>query len=388
MLRAASLIGLFALAGTGTCATRKLLLGDAERGREVFETHSCVTCHGVNGQGGRIGPDLAQMVDRGFTPYRFAALLWNHAPAMFTKLDRMGIARPELTPQQAADLFAYLFALRSFEQPGNARRGKRVFRSMNCAQCHAGNDSLGPGVAPVPTWPPLDHPFLLALRMWNHPPTSLPRASGQPAPPLPHLTAQDLADLLVYLRSVQGRRRNVTLLPGSPAQGAQLFGTKGCSSCHYGSDALEGRPTRYTLNDFAAAMWNHLRPTPLQRVPINAAEMRLLAGYLLSIQFIAERGDAGRGSLLFEKKRCVACHEHPSGQTPGRSDMAGRMTSFDMAAALWKHGPAMRETMRRKNIPWPRLDGDDMADLTAYLHGYEFKRRTLSATPAAPPPIR
>ena len=388
MLRTATLVGLFALAHPGTCATRQLLLGDAERGREVFRSHGCVTCHSVNGEGGKKGADLTRMVERGFTPDRFSALLWNHAPAMWGELAQKGIAQEALSPQKVADLFAYLFALRSFEQRGNARRGKRVFRFNKCAHCHGINDPVDKAVAPVRSWPFLDHPILLAYRMWSHPRDWPGKRSARTSAPFPHLEAQDLSDLLAFLHSVQGRRASVSFLPASPREGMQIFVTSGCVSCHYGSDALEGRPTRYTLNDFAAAMWNHPPPAPPLRAAINEEEMRRLAGYLLSIQFIEEHGDTGRGRLLFEKKLCAICHENPSGRAPGRSDMAGRMTSFDMAAALWKHGLAMRESMRQNNIPWPRFNGDEMADLTAYLHGYEFKRRQPLTRPGPSAPVQ
>ena len=62
--------------------------------------------------------------------------------------------------------------------------------------------------------------------------------------------------------------------------------------------------------------------------------------------------------------------------------MAGRMTSYGMLSALWKHGPQMLNTMQQSGISWPRLDAQEMADLTAYLHGTEFKRRR--DTPHAP----
>jgi hypothetical protein len=51
------------------------------------------------------------------------------------------------------------------------------------------------------------------------------------------------------------------------------------------------------------------------------------------------------------------------------------MTSFDMVAALWKHGPVMLNRMRLKRISWPRFSGSEMADLTAYLHGLQLKQR-------------
>jgi len=365
----------FALGYGGTCATRQLLLGDAGRGRNVFHSQKCILCHSVNSEGGRVGPDLAQMVDQGFTPYRMAALLWNHAPTMWRNLEQNGIARPNLTRQQAADLFAYFYAIRCFERPGDEGRGKRVFESNGCARCHGIDAPVSSGVAPARSWQSLDHPILLAQQMWSHPRAGMVTAFDQSGTPFPQLSAQDLTDMLAYLRSVLNRGENGYFVPGSPEEGGELFVTKGCAACHQGSHAMEGRPTRYTLNDFAAAMWNHPQRTAPDSVPISVEEMRRLVGYLLSIQFFEERGDAERGKLLFRKKRCVACHEVPSSGAPGRQTMAGQMTSYDMMAALWKHGPKMNAAMRRKKIRWPRFDAAEMADVTAYLHGYEFKRR-------------
>ena len=357
MIRTASLTGLLALVSAATCAARRLPLGDAERGREVFRTQRCGDCHGVNREGGTTAPDLAEVIDRGFTPSDMAALLWNHSPVMWRALEQRGIARPELSRQQVADLFVYFYAARYFERPGNARRGERVFRSDKCGQCHANGD--------LQSWRSLDHPVLLAHKMWRHPRSEI----------LSHRTAQDLADMLVYLRSSAGTPDRTSFIPGSPEEGRRLFARARCDDCHAGSRALEGRPTRYTLNDFAAAFWNHPQPLPPEASPLSREEMRRLAGYLLSIQFLDEHGDAGAGKQLFKKRGCVNCHENPSGQTPSRSDMAGSMTSYDLMAAIWKHGPAMNAAMRQKNISWPRLSGPEMADLGAYLHGYEFKRR-------------
>ena len=55
--------------------------------------------------------------------------------------------------------------------------------------------------------------------------------------------------------------------------------------------------------------------------------------------------------------------------------MLGTMTSYGMVAALWKHGPAMLNAMRQRNIPWPQFKGSEMADVSAYLHGLQLKRR-------------
>jgi cytochrome c len=103
--------------------------------------------------------------------------------------------------------------------------------------------------------------------------------------------------------------------------------------------------------------------------------MRRLVGYLVSTQFFEERGDPRQGKKVFARKRCGICHDDPSSGAPARSAMAGRMTSFDMVAALWKHGPVMLNRMRLKRISWPRFSGSEMADLTAYLHGLQLKQR-------------
>jgi mono/diheme cytochrome c family protein len=65
-----------------------------------------------------------------------AGLMWNHAPAMWSAIEKQGLAKPELTEQSAADLFAFFYAARYFDRTGDAGRGKQVFIKKNCAVCH------------------------------------------------------------------------------------------------------------------------------------------------------------------------------------------------------------------------------------------------------------
>jgi hypothetical protein len=152
--------------------------------------------------------------------------------------------------------------------------------------------------------------------------------------------------------------------------------SKGCAGCHRGTRALEARPTRYGLNEFAAAMWNHPFRTGPNQAPMSYEEMRRVVGYLVATQFFEERGNPENGERLFQKKRCSGCHDNPSSGAPSRSAMSGKMTSFGMVAALWKHGPVRLGAMGQRNIPWPRFERSEMADVSAYLHGLQFKRRT------------
>jgi cytochrome c2 len=186
-----------------------------------------------------------------------------------------------------------------------------------------------------------------------------------------------VTDLLAYLRTqTGGRGPGREFAPGPPDKGSAIFREKKCVACHTGPRSLEGRPTRYTLTDLAAAMWNHPFQVQSRMAALTYEEMRDLVGYVLSMQFFEERGDIEHGRKLFRSKRCGACHDGAPGSAPPRTVMAGRMTSFAIMAALFRHGPAMLETMRRRNLSWPRFDAAEMADLSAYLHGLELKRRT------------
>jgi mono/diheme cytochrome c family protein len=303
---------------------------------------------------------------------------------MWAAMEKKGVAKPELTQQQAADLFVYFFAARYFEQPGDARRGARVFLDKRCAECHGIASALREGIQPVAAWKSLADPIALAQQLWNHSREMKPELDRMKIP-YPRFSAAEMTDLLVYLRSTQGSGRVDDFSPGPAESGEQLFVLKGCADCHVGVLALEARPTRYSLTDFAATMWNHSFRTVPDPPPLTYEEMRRLVGYLVSTQFYEERGDLNHGKRVFASKHCGACHDDPSSGAPARSTMAGRMTSFDMVAALWKHGPEMLNRMRLKKISWPRFSGSEMADVAAYLHGFSLKQRRPPIAPAPHP---
>ena len=193
---------------------------DATRGARVFELQVCVECHSLNGVGPSIGPDLSRLADRGFTPASLAATMWNHAPAMWTETRLRTTPRPALDAQQAADLFAFFYSLRFFEEPGDAGRGKALFTERRCASCHGITTVKLPGAKPLSEWTGLNDPLELVETMWNHSATmraEMERAHIKP----PRLSGQELADLLVYNRSVRGVPRRAGAVPASsPEQGA------------------------------------------------------------------------------------------------------------------------------------------------------------------------
>src|ERR1700686_5131314 len=91
---------------------------DARRGADFFQTQRCVNCHAVKGSNTGKAPDLGRRLDRDYTPAGIAARMWSHAPVMWAAMGKENISIPQISPDDAADLFAYFYAARYFEKPG------------------------------------------------------------------------------------------------------------------------------------------------------------------------------------------------------------------------------------------------------------------------------
>jgi cytochrome c2 len=264
--------------------------------------------------------------------------------------------------------------MRFFEKPGDAGRGKAVFAAKHCADCHgfanAQPGSKTPDARPVAQWESIDHPIQLAAAMWNH--GANMRAEFEKRKfGWPELSSQDLTDLLVYVRSLPVHNAASALRLTSGSNGQALFDSKGCAACHNGKNALAPKLKGKTLTDIAADMWNHQPQMAAQMTAKSAPppafgvdEMRDLVSYLWAGQFFAGDGNASAGSRVFTAKHCASCHDAAT----GAPKLSGQFTAATMVSALWHHGPSMAEQMKSRQIPWPRFDGQDMANLIAYLN--------------------
>jgi mono/diheme cytochrome c family protein len=360
-------VGLAVALGLGANLTAASLDFDARRGAEFFKTQMCVNCHGLQGVSEGKAPDLGRRLDRNYTPAGVAAQIWTHAPVMWGNMKQQNIAVPQVTPSQSADMFAFFYASRYFEKPGEAERGKQVFQAKHCTTCHAltGGAGIGPS---VDRWDSLSSPVLLIQQMWNHQ-RQMGEAMSQKNIERPRLTSQDLTDLLVYLQNLpQTRNKEASIILPPAEQGEPVFRAKGCIECHKGEMALENRLGDSTLTDVAAAMWNHA-PQMRQPAPqLSAEESRQLISYVWAKQFFSTRGDANRGRKTFQSKKCSVCHDDRASGAPPLAKGADPYSAITMVSALWRHGPAMLSQMEAKHIAWPRVSQQEMTNLIAYLN--------------------
>lgn len=162
--------------------------GDPLSGEKLFRQKGCLKCHGLDGK-----LDLFKRKEFPKTLGQLAGVLWNHSYVMWKEMEEKGIERPLLSPQEMADIVAYLFSNRYFDEPGDPSKGKLVFLKKHCNLCHTKGKK-----------PDLSElkgrlsPILMAQMMWNHGPEmsekiSKARLSWQ------KIKADEMIDLMEYI---------------------------------------------------------------------------------------------------------------------------------------------------------------------------------------------
>jgi mono/diheme cytochrome c family protein len=180
-----------------------VLPGRAESGRQLFAEKRCAECHAVGGAGGRVGPDL---VERGVrqSPTEFAATIWNKAPAMAAAMQSRGINLPQLTPEQMADIVAYLYSVRYFAS-GSVQPGYAVASQKGCLNCHALRGERGKTASDLTKAKGLDSPPAVLAALWNH--TLVTPTVSRKKLDWPGFTPQEMADLIAMLQAVSQKQR-------------------------------------------------------------------------------------------------------------------------------------------------------------------------------------
>ncbi|HVO27247.1 MAG TPA: c-type cytochrome [Candidatus Margulisiibacteriota bacterium] len=168
-------------------------------------------------------------------------------------------------------------------------------------------------------------------------------------------------------------------------EGRQVFEAKGCVRCHTIRDGgsigpdLARSGSWSDVMQFAGSLWNHtpamaakMREQGMEHPTVSPDEMKKLAGYLFAVRFFEEPGNVARGRELFEQRSCAQCHQlggHGGTVGPRLDELKDSASAAFMAQALWNHGPEMAAKMAEQKVERPRLEGNEVADIVAYIRG-------------------
>ena len=103
------------------------LVGDPRMGHETFQQKGCSGCHSVLGAGAKLAPDLGLQGAAGSSMNELVTQMWNHAPRMWKQLKVSHVSFPQFTPEEMANLFAYLYVTCYDDESGNRARGEVLF---------------------------------------------------------------------------------------------------------------------------------------------------------------------------------------------------------------------------------------------------------------------
>lgn len=353
-------------------------------GRAVYERKGCARCHGADGAGGPDAPALRERQSLTSLPLLVTAV-WNHIPRMADAMQQSRMPYPAMSSDDMAQLFAYLYVTGVTDQPGDADRGRVLFGSKGCVQCH--DDS---GKAPAPSvLGRADTPLLLTQALWNHA-SAMTSQLQQRRMSWPSLKAAELRDLLAYIQLAAGRESAPPIRTGDPARGWNVFQAHACLDCHtlggrspsassqnLRARSLGGDSLPATLSQFGEAMLNHFPDmhralAAAGKTPPSFTDNELgdLAVFLYSLRYFEPAGSPHVGASVFRWRGCATCHgDDASGASaPALRGRGQNYTAVRLSMGLWAHGSRMYEQSRKAGKTWPMLQESDVGDLLSFLN--------------------
>jgi cytochrome c len=174
------------------------------------------------------------------------------------------------------------------------------------------------------------------------------------------------------------------LATGDAERGRALFADKQCARCHRPEGQSGVGPAIDQLRrpqgafELTGRMWNHAPAmfTALVREAIEwprltSADAADLMAYLRAEPARDGTTDLLQGQAALVTKGCLKCHALNGEGARVAADLGQRRPEYaDPAAwgaAVWTHTPRMAEMARQRGILYPRFDGNEMANLVAFL---------------------
>lgn len=266
----------------------------------------------------------------------------------------------------------------------NVDQGRVLFQNKPCMQCHSINGvggKYGPDLGQQPD--PFSLPFLVTA-MWNHAPHMWEYMREEHVP-YPAFTYEQTAQLVAYLY-MTSRMDSA----GDPRRGRRLFSEDGCGRCHDAApkkgDSPLPPPAAAALESplaWSQAMWNAapvmqqaMRKDGLPWPKLNDADLNDLFAFarqsagdtVVPQQFV---GNPERGWLVFQSQGCLQCHAPRGADRSGPENWPAK-TFTQVSELMWNAAPAMAQAMRRQGKTPPRLNGEEMADLAAFVYALRY----------------
>ena len=265
--------------------------------------------------------------------------------------------------------------------------GMQAITAKGCMTCHSiwsVGGTLGPDIASRGAGQSFQQ---LASMFWNHTPrmVQLLKQKGRDWPALSEKEMADIISFLYYLKLLDR--------PGEARLGKQVFQEKRCDACHslQGGDLPLVRFGSFVEPvSLTQAMWN-AGPAMHERQQARGIAMPLFEGremadlqaYIHSeIPSSAAQTsyvplpDLVRGAGLFSSKGCASCHSSRGGKSigPDLSRQSLRKSMSEICGVIWNHSFAMQATMAAKGMAFPRLEGNELADILGYVYFLHFSR--------------
>ena len=229
--------------------------GDAARGKTLFTTRKCATCHGITDSKAPGARPVQEWTATG-NPLELVETALNHSVGMHAEMARNNIKLQPLSGQDLADLLVYVrHAATRPPLPGVFRitspdDGKMLFESKGCAKCHTpASHFLSTGLRGKTLTD-------LAVDMWNH---GLDMKLANET-----FRRGEMQQIAGYIWSQRAFAND-----GSAGHGAKVFTAKKCSVCHddaaSGAPALTGAGASFSGAGMVSVLTRH-GPTMLDRM--------------------------------------------------------------------------------------------------------------------------
>jgi mono/diheme cytochrome c family protein len=223
--------------------------GSPKRGEGIFKQKNCNVCHAVWGEGGKKGSDLGRRELR-LSLTEISGKIWSHSSQMWQEMKKIGLAFPIFLPEEMADLISYLYFIQFYDDKGDSREGKRLFREKVCIFCHAlegEGENVGPDLSESEAQ---FSPIIIATAMWNHA-IVMEDMLAEKDLAWPRFSGNEMRDLVSYVQDASTRskveKEKRGIVPSKSKvlflsenrfdldvarQGKKIYTAKACQACH------------------------------------------------------------------------------------------------------------------------------------------------------------